>query len=207
MLRAALLTLLVTALSVSLQAQRGGMASGGHAASAHPAVSAHSHAGAQIGHPAGSSPQHGVSHSAISTRHRRNGGYGAGLWPYDLPYYGSENDVAQPAPEQEPELLGQAEPEIRPRPLPKAQVIEIPGGDRAAAAKPLPPTIFVLTSGERLETQRFLLTASTLSVSVHRTDRTIPLGMLDLDATEAANRERGIDLRIPSDRNEVSLRF
>lgn len=204
MLRAALLTLLATALSVSLQAQHGGMASSGHAASAHGAVSSGSHLGGQVGHPAGS-PQRGISHSAISTRHRRNGGYGVGLWPYDLPYYGSENEVAQTAPEQEPEVLGQAEPEMRPRPLPKAQVIEVPGS--AIAAKPLPPTIFVLTSGERLETQRFLLTANTLSVSVHRTDRTIPVEMVDLDATEAANRERGIDLRIPSDRNEVSLRF
>jgi hypothetical protein len=31
--------------------------------------------------------------------------------------------------------------------------------------------------------------------------------MLDIDATVTANRERGIDLRIPADRNEISLSF
>ena len=63
------------------------------------------------------------------------------------------------------------------------------------------------TNSEKLETQRYLLTASNLSVTVHREQRTVPLQMLDLDATLAANRDRGIDLRIPNERNEISLRF
>jgi hypothetical protein len=46
-----------------------------------------------------------------------------------------------------------------------------------------------------------------VSLTVHRNQRTIPLQMLDLDASIAANRDRGIDLRIPSDRSEISLRF
>ena len=71
----------------------------------------------------------------------------------------------------------------------------------------LPPTIFILANGERLETRRFLLTASNLSFSIGRQQRTIPLDRLDLDATIAANHERGIDLRIPADRNEISLSF
>jgi hypothetical protein len=33
------------------------------------------------------------------------------------------------------------------------------------------------------------------------------LQLVDLDSTIAANRGRGIELRIPSERNEVSLRF
>ena len=37
--------------------------------------------------------------------------------------------------------------------------------------------------------------------------RTIPLDMLDINATIAANREREVDLRIPADRNEISLSF
>ena len=89
----------------------------------------------------------------------------------------------------------------------KAQVIEVPGGADLPAAKTLPPTIFILTNGERLETRRFVLTASSLSVSVDRRQRTIPLDMLDINATITANRERGIDLRIPADRNEISLSF
>ena len=71
----------------------------------------------------------------------------------------------------------------------------------------LPPTIFILANGERLETRRFLLTATNLSFSVDRQPRTIPLDRLDLDATIAANQDRGIDLRIPADRNEISLSF
>ena len=71
----------------------------------------------------------------------------------------------------------------------------------------LPPTIFILANGERLETRRFLLTASNLSFNIGRQQRTIPLDRLDLDATVAANQERGIDLRIPADRNEISLSF
>jgi len=93
------------------------------------------------------------------------------------------------------------------RPIPNAQVIEIPSAAKAAEIKPIPPTVFVLTNGERFEAQKFLLTASSLSVTVQRQQRTIPMQMLDYDATLAANRDRGIDLQIPSDRNEVSVRF
>jgi hypothetical protein len=52
-----------------------------------------------------------------------------------------------------------------------------------------------------------VLTASALSVGVDRHERTIPVDMLDIDATVAANRERGIDLRVPADRNEIFLTF
>src|ERR1700723_3175037 len=82
---------------------------------------------------------------------------------------------------------------------PKPLVIEIPGVANRKAAKMSPPTLFILTTGERLETRRFVLTASALSVSIDREQRTIPLAMLDLEATSIANRERGIDLRIPAD--------
>jgi hypothetical protein len=91
-------------------------------------------------------------------------------------------------------------------PIPKAQVIEIPGVANPNA-KALPPTIFILANGERLETRRFVLTASLLSVSIDRHQRTVPLDMLDINATVSTNHERGIDLRIPDDRNEISLSF
>ena len=71
----------------------------------------------------------------------------------------------------------------------------------------LPPTIFILANGERLETRRYVLTVSRLSVNIERRQRTLPLDMLDIDATIAANRERGIDLQIPIDRTEISLSF
>jgi hypothetical protein len=92
-------------------------------------------------------------------------------------------------------------------PPPKSQIIDIPGAANLEVAKTLPPTIFILINGERLESRRFLLTASDLSLNVNRCYRSIPLQMLNLDATIAANRERGIDLRVPTDRNEISLSF
>jgi len=89
----------------------------------------------------------------------------------------------------------------------KPLVIEIPGAANLAAAKIVPPTIFVLANGERLETRRFVLTASNLSISINRQQRTVPFDMLDINATVTANHERGIDLRIPADRSEISLSF
>jgi hypothetical protein len=89
----------------------------------------------------------------------------------------------------------------------KAQIIEVPGAANSNASKTLLPTIFILANGERLESRRFVLTASNLSISIDRHERTIPLDMLDLRATVAANRKRGIDLRIPADRSEISLSF
>jgi hypothetical protein len=52
-----------------------------------------------------------------------------------------------------------------------------------------------------------VLTASNLSLSIGRQERTVPLDVLDIDATIAANHVRGIDLRIPESRNEISLSF
>jgi hypothetical protein len=46
-----------------------------------------------------------------------------------------------------------------------------------------------------------------LSVSLDRQQRTVARDLLDIDATITANHERGIDLRIPADRNEISLSF
>ena len=89
----------------------------------------------------------------------------------------------------------------------KPLVIEIPGAASSTAARMSPPTVFILANGERLETRRFVLTASNLSVSIDRQQRTVPFHMLDINATISANHERGIDLRIPADRSEISLSF
>ncbi len=92
-------------------------------------------------------------------------------------------------------------------PVPKGQVIEIPAAANSSAAKVLPPTIFILANGERLESRRFVLTSRLLSLSIDRQQRSVPLDRVDINATITANHERGIDLRIPDDRNEISLGF
>jgi hypothetical protein len=139
---------------------------------------------------------------------------GAVLVPYPYPY----DDYGYEQPYSEVAAQGPVAPDGVPptderasrtpdAPVPKAQVIEIPVAQDSAAAKTVPPTIFLLTNGERLESRRFVLTASHLLVSIDRQQRTVPLEMLDLNATISSNHERGIDLRIPADRNEISLSF
>jgi hypothetical protein len=170
----------------------------------------------------GSAGQRGFSHALPPPRGLGSGffpgywhsrrGYGAALFPYFLAddqafWYGQpETQEMTAAPEMlEPGALGQ----WRPRELPpiKPKLIEVPASTATATtAKPL-PTIFILISGEQVESRRFLLTANNLSVSIDRHERIIPIEMLNLEATVAANRERGVDLRIPSDPNEISLSF
>jgi thiol-disulfide isomerase/thioredoxin len=76
-----------------------------------------------------------------------------------------------------------------------------------APAKPLPKTVFVLASGERLESDHYELDAKFLHLAVGEQQRTIALNALDLPATNAANRARGVDLKIPNNRNEVFVGF
>jgi len=206
MLRAALFALLIASLPVGLQAQRGARRS-----SVHGMGPAHSNIGAH--NPASGANSRGlIAGRARGHLHRQRDAFGYGGYgdfPYFLPDYETgwpETAEAQEASNQPPAAPAREERREQERPLP-AQVIELPNASKTAEAKPLPPTIFVLTNGEKLETQRYLLTASNLSVTVQREQRTVPLEMLDLDATLAANRDRGIDLRIPNERNEISLRF
>jgi hypothetical protein len=196
MQRAALFTLLVASvLGGSLQAQRA-------------VATFHGNAARSPGR-SGFVGQRGSSNRFLLGRsHFHRNGAGTVFAPYFVPY---DESFGYEQPETEAVTNGPVPPAAIPRTpepaVPKAQVIEIPGASSSTTAKMLPPTIFILANGERLETRRFLLTASDLSVSIDRRQRTIPLDLLDLDATVAANHERGIDLRIPADRNEISLSF
>ena len=73
--------------------------------------------------------------------------------------------------------------------------------------EPLPPALFVLTNGEKLESRRYVLSANSLQVDINRKQRTIPISELNVDATIAANQQRGIDLSFPQDRNSLFLGF
>lgn len=195
MSRMTLFALLVfSLLSGPVQAQRGGAGSRGAA-----------------GRPFGGRSFSSRSFATAGFRRNgwRNGNFGYfGLFDFDdygepLQYGQTEFDGPTNGPMPLPPMARRA-PEP---PLPKGELIEVPGAENAAAAKVLPPTIFVLTNGERLESRRFVLTASVLSVRVGREQRNIPVQNLNIDATVATNRERGVDLRIPDDRSEVSLSF
>jgi hypothetical protein len=198
--RAALITLLAAfVLSVSLQAQRAAASFHGSAARS-PARS-------------GSVARHSFANRVSSRSGLRPAGrqrpdaFGSYFLPYgDL--FTDEQPEAEASSANSPLPLVVTPPAPEPA-LRQAQFIEIPGVASSAVAKMPPPAvfIFILATGERLETRRFVLSASVLSVSIDRQQRTIPLDMLDLQATINANHERGIDLRIPIDRNEISLSF
>jgi hypothetical protein len=124
--------------------------------------------------------------------------------------YGQPETIQAPSDPAVPLVIEQREDvpaATREKPLPKSQVIDIPSAANSKAARLQSPTIFILTNGERLESHQFLLSASNLSLRIDRHHRTIPIEMLDVQATIAANRQRGIDLRIPADRNEIVLSF
>jgi hypothetical protein len=194
MFRAGTLLLAAAFLSTAAMAQHGGGGSHGGGGARHSGGGMRGARGAVVGRPF---PHH---HS----RQYRGGSYFyPDLFPGDEPYWYDEpypeNEARQPAPMYPPQQAYQppAEPKL----------IEIPGAANAAPAKPLPPSIFILTNGEHLETSRFLLRANDLSVVIDRQQRTIPLGEVDLKATVAANHQRGIELEVPEDRNVISLRF
>jgi hypothetical protein len=174
--------------SATLEAQRGGMRGGGF-------------------RPAGFAG-HGNFSRGFGRYGSRSHYWGGGFLYPD--FLSDDDSYAEPVlePSEPPVVVRyQREPEKVPAP---AQLIEIPGAARPSAStdpKPLPPAMFILTNGERLEARRFVLTASSLSITVNRAQRMIPLNSVDLDATEAANRERGIHLEIPADPNEISLSF
>jgi thiol-disulfide isomerase/thioredoxin len=90
---------------------------------------------------------------------------------------------------------------------PTAKLIDAPRAEGAPLTRPLPPTVFVLSSGERLEVRHYTITDGSLRIDAEGHQRTIPLAALDLKATMAANHERGIDLKIPTHQNEILLRF
>jgi len=199
MLRAATLTLLGVSIAIGAQAQHG--VAGVHGSAGGSGV----HSGFQGNHHFPSRfERRGVFGS---NHHRRNGFDYPFYWPYDYPYDdgGYEQPYTQVAErEAAPAAAAPAAPAAPPA---KAQVIEIPVAATSMNAKPLPPAIFILASGERVEANRFVLTSNNLSLNVNRRQRTIPIDQLDLDATIAANHDRGIELRVPADRNEISLSF
>jgi hypothetical protein len=99
------------------------------------------------------------------------------------------------------------EPPRPPAPAAKPLLLDLPGDDHSAVTKSLPAAIFILANGERLETRRYMLTADALYLTIDRQQRTVKFSALDLERTIAANRDRGVNLRIPADRGEISLGF
>jgi hypothetical protein len=88
-----------------------------------------------------------------------------------------------------------------------ARLIEVPETQRAVSSKPGTKTVFVLANGERLEATEYTIDGGSLRVVVGGEQRTIAIRELDTIATISANHERGIALKIPTNRSEVLVAF
>jgi thiol-disulfide isomerase/thioredoxin len=88
-----------------------------------------------------------------------------------------------------------------------AKVIELSRAQGTGPVKPGPKTVFVLASGERLEADHYTADAGFLHIAVGAEQRSIALNALDMKATTEANRQRGVELKIPKSRSEVFLAF
>jgi len=74
-------------------------------------------------------------------------------------------------------------------------------------SKPAPPAVFILTNGERLESANYVMTTDALRITQQGQQRTISMAELNRSATVAANRERGIDLKFPDNKAQISISF
>ena len=84
---------------------------------------------------------------------------------------------------------------------------ETKAGNESPLPKPTLPAVFILSNGERIESNNYVLTSDSLKVEQSGRQRTIPMSTVDLKATLAANRERGIDLQIPTGKSQIMISF
>ncbi|HVO78580.1 MAG TPA: hypothetical protein VMT39_01055 [Candidatus Bathyarchaeia archaeon] len=229
MRRVALLAMLLLASAALLQAQRPG--GGAHFGGAPAAASRMAAAPGSASHASGNRGSR-TEISAGYWRGRSGGnlpdgrpcrygcgnGYGSGYgWlPWSSLYWDDQyyaEGPAYPGPENgpppaQPVVVVENREPARPAPPPEPpKLVEFPLAKEASPAKPQPPTLFVLKDGEKLESHDYMLTASSLKIEVDRQQRVIPVSELDLNATLAANHERGIDLTFPRNNGTVFLGF
>jgi hypothetical protein len=210
-----------------LQAQRGG--GGPHGAAAHGGTATRS-VGATGLNPGSS----GLGFSGRGTKRPGNwnrpygnayangygwpgyyGGYGLdGSLPYwdyvNFPPTGSapraDNEVEGYNQGPPPQQMASVREVVPATPVQSPKLIEVPLPNDAVV-KPQPPALFVLTNGEKLESRRYVLSADSLQIDINRKQRTIPISQLNVDATIAANQQRGLDVSIPQDRSSLFVGF
>lgn len=81
------------------------------------------------------------------------------------------------------------------------------GGQSFLPKKPIPKTIFVLLNGERVESDHYVIGGGFVDANVAGEQRHIALASLDTKKTIALNHEHGVDLKLPTSKNEVFLGF
>jgi hypothetical protein len=147
------------------------------------------------------------------------GGWGYdGGWGYPGSYGGAEYDNFQQQIAQYIGSLGKEVQKLRedaersrytapPKPPAEPKIINVSFTEKGPQA-PVPPAVFVLKDGKRIEATRYILTADTLRVQrIGEPPQTMPVDKLNLEATINANRERGLMFKLPTSRNEVFMGF
>ena len=81
------------------------------------------------------------------------------------------------------------------------------GVDHQTAAAPKPAAIFILSNGERLESDNYILNHDSVQLMQNGAPRTIQMSAINIQATVAANKQRGIDLKVPADKSQMVLSF
>ena len=87
------------------------------------------------------------------------------------------------------------------------KLIEVPDSMPESKQRPQPLAVFVLNDGGRLESSRYVLTADSAHLEIGRQQCTIPLSALNIDATVAANQQRGIPLTFPTSSDSLFVSF
>lgn len=212
-LRIAAALLFFSASMLSAQRTAGGAAGGPHFGGGAAHFSA--------GHGSGTNGSRGTFNNGFRRRGGYPGyGYGYGYyWPAYGGYWDSSWDFNDFNPDEQPPypqqqnasapmvIMQSSAPQAPYRPGVSPKLQDVPQEGPATAAKNSPPALFVLSNGERIETDRYLLSATSVSVDVNRQQRTIPLSDVNIDATLAANHQRGLDLAIPHDSSSIVLGF
>jgi hypothetical protein len=156
-------------------------------------------------------PARGLTVHGVRGHQRFNRFNNPGL--YADPFYGDviDSDYVESSP-QVIVIREEVPPPATPAAAPviaQPKMIEVPGssavGTSAAQASPV---VIVMRDGQRRELTRYTITGAYLydSSKALETSR-IPIDQLDLEATVHANAERGVPFAIPSQRNEVVVRF
>ncbi len=87
------------------------------------------------------------------------------------------------------------------------QMTIVSGGRSFLPTKPIPKTIFILSNGEQLESDHYVIGGGFVDVTVAGDQRHIALAELDTKKTMALNHAHGVDLKLPTSKNEVFLGF
>ena len=107
------------------------------------------------------------------------------------------------------------------KPAQQARIIEVPPAKpvKAAPAKPAPkvtppppvtppPTaVFILSNGEQIEATEYVVNTHSVQLMEKGSRRIIPLNTVNVPATEAANKQRGIPIKMPTNNAEMVLAF